>query len=58
MTREYGVVFEQENHDLIAEMNLDDDVVISNIRLVTYNKKLRSLFEPILADFINGQGVN
>lgn len=56
MTWEYGVVFEQEKHDLIAEMNLDDDVVISNLRLVTYSKKLRSLFEPILTDFINGRG--
>lgn len=57
MTREYGVVFDQEKKELKDKFKLDEEEHVSTMRLITYEPRLRSLFTPILEDIINGRRV-
>lgn len=51
MTKNYGICFPQEKLDLKEKYHVDEDVSIPTLRTITYDKKLRSIFEALLLDY-------
>ena len=50
MNRNYGVVFSQERKDFLSAHNYPAGTKVSNLRLCTYNDKLRSIFWGIIGN--------
>lgn len=54
MTNVYGIVWLQCKKDFMEMYGIDDGVNVSNFRLVCSDKNLRSIFESLAKDYVQG----